>query len=125
MKTMLYPITISLIFISTSLYADQPLPEWLEKQIASYAQTAERDQPLSVWKLWHHSKQVYYIVSPCCDQYNYLYDENGTMLCAPTGGITGSGDGKCPRPADNDKPIELVWKKNTNQTEYQPDLYKH
>ena len=31
-----------------------------------------------------------------CDQYNCLYDAEGTILCAPAGGIAGSGDGQCP-----------------------------
>lgn len=41
--------------------------------------------------------EVYYFLwSPCCDIPNYLYDEHGNYVCAPNGGFTGQGDGKCP-----------------------------
>jgi len=42
----------------------------------------------------------YYLPSPCCDIYNFLYDSDGNYLCAPDGGITGRGDGTCPRDFD-------------------------
>ena len=41
-------------------------------------------------------KPYYYVRSPCCDFHNHLYDLNGDYLCAPDGGFTGKGDGKCP-----------------------------
>ena len=41
-------------------------------------------------------KPYYYVRSPCCDFFNYLYDSNGDYLCSPDGGFTGKGDGKCP-----------------------------
>lgn len=41
-------------------------------------------------------KPYYYVRSPCCDLHNHLYDSDGNYLCAPEGGFTGRGDGKCP-----------------------------
>lgn len=39
---------------------------------------------------------VYLFISGCCDQFNRLYDGEGRFICAPSGGIAGSGDGRCP-----------------------------
>lgn len=42
--------------------------------------------------------QIYYYVrSPCCDFHNFLFASDGSYLCAPDGGFTGRGDGKCPK----------------------------
>jgi len=38
----------------------------------------------------------YYVRSPCCDFHNYLYAADGSYVCAPDGGFTGKGDGRCP-----------------------------
>lgn len=41
-------------------------------------------------------KTYYWARSPCCDLPNPLYDERGKYVCAPSGGFSGLGDGKCP-----------------------------
>ena len=43
-----------------------------------------------------------------CDQFNYLYDSDCNIICAPDGGFIGTGDGKCP---DFIEPIKktLIW----------------
>lgn len=46
----------------------------------------------------------YYVESPCCDLYNPVYDARGKFVCAPDGGFTGRGDGRCP--ADVRRPAE-------------------
>jgi hypothetical protein len=43
-----------------------------------------------------HGKVYYFLRSPCCDLANHLYDEHGNYVCAPSGGFSGRGDGKCP-----------------------------
>ena len=55
-----------------------------------------RNPPTKVWKWEVDGSTYYYITSDCCDQYNYLYDENCNVVCAPDGGFTGTGDGNCP-----------------------------
>jgi len=44
----------------------------------------------------YKGKKVYYTISPCCDQLNPIYDEDGKYICSPDGGFNGTGDGKCP-----------------------------
>lgn len=68
-----------------------------------------RNPPAQVWK-WETGGEVYYyLTSDCCDQYNYLYDEHCNIVCAPDGGFTGRGDGKCPDFQGEVKKV-LVWK---------------
>jgi hypothetical protein len=50
----------------------------------------------SVCRYIYNNDTVYYVVSPCCDRFNYLYNKNGVLLCAPDGGESGHGDGRCP-----------------------------
>ncbi len=39
---------------------------------------------------------VYLSMPPCCDLFTKLYDADGRFICAPSGGLTGQGDGRCP-----------------------------
>ena len=41
-------------------------------------------------------KVVYHVEMGCCDIPNPLYDANGSYICSPDGGFTGTGDGSCP-----------------------------
>ncbi len=109
-------ITTGLILSLTScerLDLEVEAPECIEKKIESIKQEEVRNPPAQVWK-WEVDEQTYYyITSDCCDQYNYLYDDKCKEVCAPDGGITGTGDGKCP---DFNGPIEktLVWEDDRN-----------
>lgn len=51
--------------------------------------------PTEVYSYMYNGKTVYHFTSGCCDMYNYVYDVNCNLICAPDGGITGTGDGKC------------------------------
>lgn len=120
MKVSLLIGILSTIFSVTIATADDRLPQWLENNILSDTE----NPPLGIWQISHHNQIAFYIISPCCDQYNYLYDINGTPLCAPSGGISGAGDGKCPYPADNNESIKLVWKQSNLQCPIPYGLYK-
>lgn len=84
-------------------------PSWLHNIMIEDSKKPFNNATQAIWKISHQGKIAYFIVSPCCDQYNPLLDENGKQLCSPSGGITGHGDGRCPKPADaGTKPI-LIW----------------
>ncbi len=38
---------------------------------------------------------AYWVQAGCCDQLDPLVDARGVLVCYPTGGYTGRGDGKC------------------------------
>ncbi len=68
----------------------------------------------SVYSYQYKSKKVYLFnyEAKCCDFFTaQLFDEKGTSLCFPYGGISGKGDLKC-EDFDTTKSAEkLYWKK--------------
>jgi hypothetical protein len=70
--------------------------ESVRRRIASLeAGTADQEETRRVVKVTYQGKPAYLFTAPCCDQFDYLYDSEGKRLCAPSGGVTGRGDGKC------------------------------
>src|SRR5262249_41671069 len=49
----------------------------------------------SIWRYRYKGQIVYYASPhPAPDAPSYLYDERGEVLCSPSGGISGRGDGR-------------------------------
>jgi hypothetical protein len=91
--------TIALILTLSScakLDLNIDVPSCIEKKIRKIQKDGVNNPPAQVWKWVANGKTYYYITSDCCDQYNYLYDNNCIQVCAPDGGDSGNGDGKCP-----------------------------
>ena len=57
----------------------------------------------------YHGKKVFYIPADCCDQLNPLYDESGNLLCYPSGGFSGKGDGRCSDFELDPKTKKVIW----------------
>ena len=72
------------------------LPEWLRIRLADYDAASGPAAPRAVWQVRHGDGVAYYVQAGCCDQLDPLVDARGVLLCYPTGGFTGRGDGKCP-----------------------------
>nr|WP_295376372.1 hypothetical protein [Pseudoxanthomonas sp.] len=85
------------------------LPDWLRAKITDYERQPARQAPSTIWRITHQGQPAYYLVSPCCDQFNPLLDANGREICSPSGGFTGAGDGKCPRPMDAGTDAVRLW----------------
>jgi len=85
------------------------IPNCVERKIKEIKKEDVRNPPAEVWQWKVNEKIYYYITSDCCDKFNYLYDDNCNVVCAPDGGITGAGDGNCP---DFNGQVErtLIWK---------------
>jgi hypothetical protein len=82
---------------------------WLKNLIAGFEKLPVGDPPQSIWRYEYKGQTVYYVPPQCCDQYSTLYDANGIRICAPDGGITGLGDGKCPDFFQERKDEKLIW----------------
>jgi len=52
--------------------------------------------PRSIWQYEFQGQTVYYMLAQCRDMFSSSYDGEGTLICAPDGGIDGRGDGRCP-----------------------------
>lgn len=68
----------------------------IEEKIEFIKSDEVSNPPTKIFKWEADGNTYYYITSDCCDQFNYLYDTNCELICAPDGGFTGMGDGNCP-----------------------------
>ena len=73
------------------------LPEWLRIRLADYDAQPRSVAPSAVFEVRWGNDVAYYVKAGCCDQFDPLIDARGALLCHPSGGITGRGDGKCPQ----------------------------
>ncbi|WP_339923153.1 hypothetical protein [uncultured Cyclobacterium sp.] len=99
------------IMSCTDLELEKDVPNCIKQKIKKIQKEDVHNPPASVWEWKVESHTYYYITSNCCDQYNYLFDENCNVICAPDGGFSGTGDGNCP---DFTAEIEktLIWEDN-------------
>lgn len=87
---------------------EEPVSAAIAELIASY-ELNPTESPHQVWRYEIEGRAVYYMPPRCCDIYSELYDDNGVLLCHPDGGITGSGDGRCPYFVQEGKKRILIW----------------
>ncbi|HJY23729.1 MAG TPA: hypothetical protein VJ279_12630 [Hanamia sp.] len=69
--------------------------------------------PISVTRYQYRNQTVYYMVSPCCDKYNVVYDSACNVLGYPDGGYTGRGDAKMPNFKKEAKDEKMIWEKGS------------
>lgn len=86
------------------------IPPCILEKIEAIQQQPRYNPPATVYRYLYMSKYVYLLSSDCCDQYNYLFDKDCNHICAPTGGITGRGDGKCSNFKQMASEETLIWK---------------
>jgi hypothetical protein len=86
------------------------VPTCIKNKIDSFKLKEPHERPQSVVEYTYKGKKVYYVVMPCCDFFNEVYDENCRYLGAPNGGFTGKGDGKIPDFDAEAKPGKEIWK---------------
>jgi hypothetical protein len=107
---------IFLISLSLFLFSCNPIsssnenPEWLNNLIRKFESEAVGNPPKSIWQYQYKGQIVYYIPAQCCDLPSILYNKNGEIICAPDGGFSGRGDGRCTdffKERSNEK---LIWK---------------
>jgi hypothetical protein len=86
------------------------IPPCIQDKINQIKAQQKWNPPAQVYEYNYNNKTVYLFSSDCCDQYNSLIDADCNYICAPSGGITGSGDMKCTDFNENAKQVKLVWK---------------
>jgi hypothetical protein len=85
-------------------------PDWVKALIAKFESDPVGNPPQSIWRYEYNGETVYYIPPQCCDQFSTLYDAQGSIICAPDGGFTGGGDGRCPDFFEKRSGEKLIWK---------------
>ena len=88
---------------------DVAIPSCIKNKIDSFKLKEAHEKPQRVIEYVYKGKKVYYVVMPCCDFFNEVYDANCNFLGAPDGGFTGKGDGKIPDFFAEAKNEKLVW----------------
>lgn len=116
-STHLLIILLGIIFLfpacdKLDLLAD--VPSCIENEIREIKKEEVRNPRAQVWKWEVDGNTYYYITSDCCDQFNYLFDEDCNVVCAPDGGFSGNGDGNCPDFTGEIK-YALVWEDDRNK----------
>jgi hypothetical protein len=95
-------------------------PAWVDDLIALFSAQPVGNPPQSIYSYEYKGQTVYYVAPQCCDQYSRLYDAEGTLLCAPDGGIIGSGDGRCPDFCKERKNERLIWRDHRRPMSLRP-----
>lgn len=113
MKLFFFGIGLSVLVIWAGCEKPQnPLPSTplcIQQKIKAMQSEPVRNPPASIWQYEYQGQLVYYIPPPCCDFYSQLFDSECNLICAPDGGITGKGDGKCPDFSKLAKNPKLIW----------------
>ena len=107
------PVAALLFIISQSQSCKKQtmkLPACIQDKIEAIQQRPRYNPPATVYRYLYADKYVYLLSSDCCDQYNYLYDRDCNIICAPSGGITGRGDNKCSNFRQVATDETLIWK---------------
>lgn len=84
-------------------------PDWVNRLISDFQSKSVGNPPQSIYSYEFNAEVVYYVPPQCCDQYSVLYNSKGEVICAPDGGFTGRGDGRCPDFLTTAKNKQLIW----------------
>jgi hypothetical protein len=58
----------------------------------------------------YKGQDVYFLPKRCCDVMSDVYQADGTVMCHPDGGVTGSGDGRCADFFIERKNESIIWR---------------
>ncbi len=127
---MMFTVCASLLFCSLPAQAQRPMqPKWLQRLITRLQSEPVRNPPAKIIRYTNARRSYYYIPPAAGDQFSALYNSVGREICAPDGGITGAGDGKCPafvpRMLNSRTPGEIVWqdaRESTSKDTQKPGL---
>jgi len=102
-------VSISLLVVSLSGCDPNDIPRDVPSCVKELIRSKPA-QPLEVWRYQFQHQTVYLTVPDCCDQYISVYSAQCTFICAPSGGFSGKGDGKCPTFNDDATDGVMIWK---------------
>jgi hypothetical protein len=99
---------------------DKKIPECIQKKIDSIKAMPVWNPPAEIHEYTYNGKRVFLISADCCDFFATAVDNDCNYICAPSGGFTGKGDGKCKDFVENAKMVRIVWKDDrTKKTKQQ------
>jgi hypothetical protein len=106
---LLLSILISVLLIGCARSPVPYEPKWVQDLVSTYEKAPVGNPPQSIWQYEYKDQTVYYVPPQCCDQFSTLYAVSGEVICAPDGGFTGQGDGRCSDFSRERKNEKLIW----------------
>lgn len=97
-------------FVATTPTSGSSAPACILQKIDSIKQDHVWNPPAEIHEYEKDGKSIYLISADCCDRFTVAVDANCNYRCAPSGGFTGRGDGKCRDFFTSAKLVRLVWK---------------
>ena len=118
---MMFTVCASFLLFWSSVHAQHPSqPQWVQQLIARLQSEPARNPPAKIIRYASADGSYYYVPPAAGDQFSSLYDSAGKQICAPDGGVTGGGDGKCPsfvrKMLSSRDPGEIVWQDTREAT---------
>lgn len=98
------------LLISCAVSNHSETPSFVNALVQAYEADSEAASPDEIWSFLIGGDAVFYVSPTCCDIPSTLYDKDGNILCHPDGGITGSGDGRCPHFHERRSTGVLIWR---------------
>jgi hypothetical protein len=96
MRLRLIALIVLFVLLAACAQATQSAnPAWVDELVEQFENDPVGNPPQSIWRYEYSGQTVYYVPQQCCDQFSTLYDAGGVVICAPDGGLTGQGDGRC------------------------------
>ena len=77
------------------------------------AKLIKHGDPVEIWRYQVEEEDFYLVMPNCCDQLIKLFDTNCKLICSPSGGFSGKGDGTCPDFFQKAIAKELIWRSKT------------
>ena len=121
MKPLTYFFAIALFILachrkSPAATGDKSIPTCVQSKIDSIKQLPVWNPPAEVHEYEYDGRKLYLFSADCCDFFTIAIDANCNYVCAPSGGFTGRGDGKCKDFNEKAKMIRLVWKDDRSRS---------
>ena len=88
-------LSIMLLFSCDEIIDEDGATSCIREKIDKIKEEPVANPPRAVYSYQYKGKTVQYFASNCCDFYNEVYDVICNLVCAPDGGIAGTGDGRC------------------------------
>ncbi|MFK8014525.1 MAG: hypothetical protein AB8G17_03635 [Gammaproteobacteria bacterium] len=90
--------------------AQDPYGPWLDALTEQIGEDRLTDPPSQILSFRYRQQTVFYRPPYCCDIPGVIYDASGAVMCYPTGGLGGNGDGQCDDFFRQRADCALVWR---------------
>jgi hypothetical protein len=103
-------VVVGLVACGADKGTDPLQMPWLEELIRQVQTAPVTNPPTVIYEYRYLGQTVYFVPARCCDIWSALYDDKGTLVCHPDGGLTGRGDGRCADFATARTDPRVIWR---------------